>query len=250
MTTSVASVEDLNEVLENGGNIRLEENITSTEEPITIDENTTAAIELNNNTIVATTVNNGNLTISNGTIDIDAAGLENNGTATITNVTMNAGYTKPDNTGGSYANISNAGSETTYNDVEIISANGGVGAQGGAKVIFNSGKVVVDSTNTAARYNFCAFDEGTEIIINGGEFSFSPTKNQRRAYIYAAPGTTVYVNGGTFGPASARSGYTAGILGEGTIIIKGGTFGFDPSEWVADGYEAVKDGEVWTVSAK
>ena len=56
--------------------------------------------------------------------------------------------------------------------------------------------------------------------------------------------------GGTFGKASTRSGYTAGILGDGTVIIKGGTFGFDPTKWVADGYEAVKTGDVWVVSAK
>ena len=59
------------------------------------------------------------------------------------------------------------------------------------------------------------------------------------------------VNGGTFGKASTRSGYTAGILGSGTVIIKGGTFGFDPSAWVADGYTATKDEttKTWTVAA-
>ena len=91
---------------------------------------------------------------------------------------------------------------------------------------------------------------GTEITLNGGNFSWSSTKNQKRAYIYADSGTTVIVNGGTFGKASTRSGYTAGILGSGTVIIKGGTFGFNPSAWVADGYEAVQNGSTWTVSAK
>ena len=87
------------------------------------------------------------------------------------------------------------------------------------------------------------------VTIEDGTFSFSKTLNQKRAYIYAGSGATVYVKGGTFGPASARSGYTAGILGDGDIIITGGTFGFDPSAWVADGYQAVKDGTTWTVSA-
>ena len=71
----------------------------------------------------------------------------------------------------------------------------------------------------------------------------------KRAFIYADSGVTVIVNGGNFGPASSRTGYTAGILGEGTVIIKGGTFGFDPSTWVAEGYVAVKDGSVWNVVA-
>ena len=122
----------------------------------------------------------------------------------------------------------------------------------GAKVEFNSGSVYVDSASTSGRYLFYAEGAGSEITINDGEFGFSPTKNQKRAYIYAADGTTVYVNGGTFGPASTRSGYTAGILtgGSGKVIITGGTFGFNPSAWVADGYVATKSGSTWTVSAQ
>ena len=92
--------------------------------------------------------------------------------------------------------------------------------------------------------------EGTEVTINDGTFTFSSTQNQKRAYIYAGAGAKVIVNGGTFGKASTRSGYTAGILGDGTVIITGGTFGFDPSNWVADGYEAVVDGENWKVQAE
>ena len=79
--------------------------------------------------------------------------------------------------------------------------------------------------------------------------NFNKTQNQKRAYIYAESGTTVYVKGGNFGEASTRSGYTAGILGEGTVIITGGSFGFDPSAWVASGYTATENNGVWTVSA-
>ena len=88
--------------------------------------------------------------------------------------------------------------------------------------------------------------------INDGTFSFDISKSTRRAYIYAGAGTTAYVNGGTFGKASTRSGYTAGIMGEGKVIITGGTFNFDPTEWVAEGYAATPsaDGKTWTVAAK
>jgi hypothetical protein len=55
------------------------------------------------------------------------------------------------------------------------------------------------------------------------------------------------VKGGTFGKPSTRSGYTAGILGDGDVIITGGTFGFNPSKWVADGYKAVEVGDNWIV---
>ena len=86
--------------------------------------------------------------------------------------------------------------------------------------------------------------------IISGNFDFNKTQNQKRAYIYAGEGTTVYVKGGTFGKASTRSGYTAGILGDGKVIITGGTFGFNPTKWVASGYKAVKDGSTWTVVAE
>lgn len=141
------------------------------------------------------------------------------------------------------------GQQITINDLNIDSKGGGIGADNGANVTFNGGTLAVNSSSTSGRYLFYAAGEGTVITINGGEFSFSKTLNQKRAYIYAGAGTTVYVKGGTFGKASTRSGYTAGILGEGTVIITGGTFGFNPSAWVADGYQAVENAGVWTVSA-
>lgn len=141
-------------------------------------------------------------------------------------------------------------SKVTINDANITSNGGGIGVAGGAEVIFNSGSVYVDTQSTSGRYIFYAVSEGSTITINGGTFFWDPKDNQKRAYICADEGSIVYVKGGTFGKASARSGYTAGILGVGTVIITGGTFGFDPSAWVAEGYEAVENGETWTVAAK
>ena len=148
-----------------------------------------------------------------------------------------------------YSLIATEGSKVTINNANINSGGGGIGAVDGAEVTFNGGTLAVNSASTSGRYLFYAEGEGTVITINGGEFSFSETLNQKRAYIYAGDGTTVYVKGGTFGKASTRSGYTAGILGSGTVIITGGTFGFNPSAWVATGYQAVEDDGVWTVSA-
>ena len=126
---------------------------------------------------------------------------------------------------------------------------GGVGAVNGVNVVYKGGKLAVNPTSTSCRYLFYANGEGSTITINDGNFNFNKTQNQKRAYIYAESGTTVYVKGGNFGEASTRSGYTAGILGEGTVIITGGSFGFDPSAWVASGYTATENNGVWTVSA-
>ena len=133
----------------------------------------------------------------------------------------------------------------------INSNGGGIGIINGAEVIFNSGNLSVDTESTSGRYLFYLEGEGSTVTINGGNFSWDPKDNQKRAYICAMAGTTAYVKGGTFGKASTRDGYKDGIKTEGTgkVIITGGTFGFDPTTWVADGYKAVKKGENWIVVA-
>lgn len=168
--------------------------------------------------------------------------LQVNGKATIKDGTLATGDS------ANYGLIVNNGA-ATIKDVDVVSGGGGIGATDGAQVTFNSGSVAVNSTSTSGRYNVYAVGDGTVVTINDGEFSFSEKYNQKRAYIYAGAGATVYVNGGEFGKASTRDGYTAGILGDGTVIIKGGTFGFNPTNWVADGYEATEVNGVWTVAA-
>ena len=179
------------------------------------------------------------VTIKDTTINNESVGIQNDGKVTVENTDINAGNTN------NYASINRA--ETVYNNVDIVSAGGGIGVNGGAKVTFNSGKIYVNSSSTSGRYVFYVAGEGSELTINGGEFSFNTAKNNKRAYVYASEGTTVYITGGTFGKASTRSGYNAGIMGEGTVIITGGTFGFNPTQWVAEGYQAVKDGANWIV---
>ena len=239
-----ADNDNFSDLITSGSNMNVIEDITA--ESATIAEGNDVHIGLQDHTLDTVLTNNGTLSVTGGTLNSDVYGLENFGDAELSDVTMNAGST------AHYAVISQADSTTTLDNVDLTSGGGGVAAVDGAKVEFNSGSVYVDSASTSGRYLFYAEGAGSEITINDGEFGFSPTKNQKRAYIYAADGTTVYVNGGTFGPASTRSGYTAGILtaGSGKVIITGGTFGFDPSAWVADGYVATKSGSTWTVSAQ
>lgn len=133
----------------------------------------------------------------------------------------------------------------------IMSEGGGIGVINGAEVIFNSGNLEINTKSTSGRYLFYLEGAGSTLTINDGNFNFNKTQNQKRAYICAMAGTKAYVKGGTFGKASTRSGYSAGILtyDDGEVIITGGTFGFDPTTWVADGYKAVKVGENWIVVA-
>ena len=196
--------------------------------------------------------NNGTVDMTNVKIENDNTGFENYGDATLTDVTINAGTTGY--TGIGYALNSLKGSNTVLENVIINASNGIIGATGGAQVTVNSGTYVLASANTSGRYVVYAVDNGTVVTINGGDFSIPAklpngnSQNMKRAYIYVGEGATVEINGGNFAaykPNTAK-GYSA-IMGTGNVIITGGTFGFDPTAWVAGGYEAVKTGNTWTV---
>ncbi len=158
------------------------------------------------------------------------------------------GYNFTSGSAADYGIISRGG-VSTINDANIYSLGGGLAVINGSEVTFNGGSLEINSTSTSHRYLFYVAGEGSKLTINGGNFDFNKTQNQKRAYIYASEGTTVYVNGGNFGEPSTRPDCKAGILGTGTVIIKGGTFGFDPSAWVAEGYKTItKDGKYYVVA--
>lgn len=136
-------------------------------------------------------------------------------------------------------------SSAVFNDVNTIG--GGVNVQN-SKVTFNSGLVEINTAQTGQRYVFYVYN--SEVVINEGTFKFEEYK--KRGYIYAQGSSTVIINGGTFGPASNHpTDPTAPIIEDGgEVIIKGGTFGFNPTTWVATGYTAVDNGNgTWTVQA-
>ena len=186
--------------------------------------------------------NGGEVTL-NDNVQVDYISAEGNFELNIEeNVTLTSG------SAADYAFIVRGGKTVINSEGLINSLGGGIGVINGAEAVYNGGTLEVNTESTSARYNFYAAGQGSTITINGGEFSFSSTLNQKRAYVYAGVGTTVYINGGNFGKASSRDGYTAGIMGDGTIVIKGGSFAFNPSKWVAPGYKAIlKDGKYYVV---
>ncbi|MBO7282929.1 MAG: hypothetical protein J6U73_05975 [Alistipes sp.] len=139
------------------------------------------------------------------------------------------------------------GNELVINEAVVVSNGGGISATNGAKLVFNGNSVAVNATTTSGRYNVYTANGG-EVVINGGTFSFKNASG-RRAYVYAQPGSSVKIYGGVFGKPSTNSSYKAGIMGDGEVIIYGGTFGFNPSKWVAPGYFTVKEGANWVVKA-
>ena len=200
---------------------------------------------MSDDTITAGMDNAGSVTVNGGTIDNEGAGLFNTGDAELTGVTINAGSPSD------YAVIGQGSNSVTVLDGATLNSNGGgIGVADGAKMTVKGGTVHVDTTSTSGRYNIYAVGENTVVNVEGGEYSWDSSKNQKRAYIYAAAGAVVNVKGGTFGKASTRNGYTDGILtgANGTVVITGGTFGFDPTKWLAPGYQATKIGDNWIVA--
>ena len=180
------------------------------------------------------------------------ADVEENKTlqASGTNVTLNVdGHNLNLGDASNYGLIANMGAEVVVNDADIVSGGGAIAAADGSKVTVNGGSAYIDSSSTSARYIFYAVGEGSVITVNGGSYSWDPADNQKRAYVYCVAGAKVIINDGTFGKASTRSGYTDGIMGDGETIIYGGTFGFDPTRWVAEGYTVTKEGTNWVVKA-
>jgi hypothetical protein len=154
-------------------------------------------------------------------------------------------------TGGSdyMTNIKGEDTVTVFENVTATSVSGGFNVwNGDAK--FTSGSITMNSTTTSPRHMFYAA-AGAELIIEDGEFFFNPTNLTRKgSYLVAhAEGAKIIVNGGIFHEHSTRTAPVQELEG-GEVIIYGGTFYWDPSDWVADGYQAVETNGVWTVSAK
>ena len=139
--------------------------------------------------------------------------------------------------------------KVTFNDANFPEAGGMLQVAYGAEVIFNSGVSTIAAGTNSQRYNIYAASPETKVTINGGTFAFEPYK--KRSYVCALNNAVVYITGGTFGPAPTHPNWKYPIYTEsnGQVIITGGTFGFDPSEWVAEGYQAVQSGSNWTVEA-
>ena len=168
--------------------------------------------------------------------------INNQGKLTIN---MN-GYTLEGDTSGGYSMKVNNPAEVTINGGKLTG--GGFNVQPGGKLIINNTEIQLNSAATGQRYCVFATGSDTEVIINGGTFGFEKAK--KRSYFCALNNATIIVKDCTCGKAPNRTDWPHPIYEDGgQVIIRGGTFGFDPTNWVDEGYEAVKDDRgVWVVS--
>lgn len=164
---------------------------------------------------------------------------------------------KIDVSGGKYG-FHVKGGEVEINNLVLNSERGGVNIQGGKCVINSADVKFTGYKDSQVRngYTVYAACAGTEVIINGGDFRYTGSHNKQRI-LCADNGATIIVNGGTFGKGSSQTKnwiwecdtITNDGIPAGEVIIRGGTFEFDPSDFVAEGYEALQGADGWwTVS--
>ena len=241
--------EDLHKAFVEGGVGKVENmNLTDVKEELAEDKS--LSLNTNNSTISGTDddyviVNRGDLEITgDGTIVNNMKGsIENWGTLYINNLNIEV-------KGSKYGFHVKAG-EVEINDLVLTAERGGLNVQGG-KVTVNSGSVTSTAYGTNIGYLvYAASLESAEVIINGGDFRYEGAY-YRHGVLYAGQNASIVVNGGTFGKGGSNTSKTKWITAAngGTVTIYGGTFEFDPSAFVAEGYEAVQGADGWwTVSA-
>ena len=241
--------EDLYKAFAEGGIGRIE-NMNLTDVYAELAEDKSLALNTNNSIIAKqddkeyAIINYGDLEITgNGTITTEFKGsIENWGKLYINNLNIEV-------LGSKYGFHVKDG-EVEVNDLTLTAQRGGLNVQGG-KVIVNSGSVTTTAYNTNIGYMvYAASNTSCEVIINGGDFRYEGDY-YRHGVLYAGQNATITVNGGTFGKGGSNTTKTKWLTeaNGGDIIIYGGSFEFDPSAFVAEGYEAVKgDDGWWTVS--
>ena len=240
--------EDLHKAFTEGGQgIIKDMHLTDVYEELAEDKS--LALNTNNSTISGTDdnyviVNRGDLSITgDGTIVNNMKGsIENWGKLYINNLNI-------DVQGSKYGFHVKAG-EVEINDLTLHAQRGGLNLQGG-KVTFNSGSVTSTAYGTNIGYLvYAASLTSAEVTINGGDYRYEGSY-YRHGVLYAGQNATIIVNGGSFGKGGSNTSKTKWITeaNGGDVIIYGGSFEFDPSAFVAEGYEAVKGTDGWwTVS--
>ena len=136
------------------------------------------------------------------------------------------------------------GSDVEVNDANIDGA--GFAVMDESSVTINSGAIAA-KPGKSGRNMFYVSGNST-VTVNEGTYTFDRTSC---FFVYVEAGSTCYINGGHFEKPLANNASKDSFVNNasaGTVIITGGTFNVNPTEWVATGYKATKNGSIWTVT--
>ena len=143
--------------------------------------------------------------------------------------------------------------DVVLNDAAI--EGGFVGAYYGANVTVNGGSLKFTEGQSGRNCFYAASTTTEAAVITINDVDVNMANASGNSYLCAHGNATIFVNGGKFygKPVGSSHDYIKEVAINGytgKVVITGGTFNFDPSAWVPAGYEAVKNGSEWTVSAK
>ena len=245
----IYNADDLKKAFEQGGQAIIE-NMHITDAKAELAQDKSLALNMNNSTVNGTDndyviVNYGDLDITgDGTILSNMKGsIENWGNLYINNLSV-------DVQGSKYGFHVKDG-EVLIEDLTVTAQRGGLNIQGG-KVTINNCSVTTTSYQQNIGYLvYAASNTKAEVIINGGEYTYIPGYG-RHGVLYAGANTTIVVNGGKFSKGGVNNSKTKWVTeaNGGNVEIYGGTFEFDPTTWLADGYQAIKGTDGWWTVSK
>ena len=258
----VKTADALAAALKAGGLVKLASDI-SVEDALTVPAGVAVELDLNGKTITGTKgrdadnnrihviVNNGILTIKDGTVksagNDGGSAIYNNAGATLTieDVTLygapqsdpvyEAGVSKPY---PSYA-VNNYGN-AVVNGATVKSYHGAIATGGNGVTVINDADIDVGLGQSTGITSYAIYSyENAQVTVNDGKFAF--TKQE----IYVNGGNTfcelgtnpIIINGGNYTGTSFSTG------ADREYVIKGGTFDVNPSTYVADGYVAANNGD-------
>ena len=176
----------------------------------------------------------------------------------------------------------NKGTLVVEGDVTLVNnSSADVATNGYPHVIDNysaltiNGGTLTNNTNYSTIRIWCTTDDDTNVTINGGTFNgcidfHNPSSAANKGTLTINGGTfnadtytncatrllgfgadvdemVATINGGTFNGAIALRNWSGSDLNSKVYTIYGGTFSENPSEYLAQGYEAVENNGVWTV---
>ena len=195
ITGSASSEAALRELMSEGGEVELAQNIALTE-PLVITNNT--ELDLNgfnlsgNVSGYALVANGATLTLKGGSVTVNkrVAQAENGGQVIVEDGVYQSGDV-------AFSAIGE-GSKVVLNDGQITAVEGGIGA-------FDQGEIEINGGSIVGTDNFPVFTNGTagrggnKITINGGEFEGNITSaGYESCCVYVANNDTVEINGGRF----------------------------------------------------
>ena len=214
--SNAALIEDLEAAIAVGGNVTLKADVALNESlEIANDVN----IDLNGNTFTGNIIATKDLTVSNGDLK--------NENPKVSAIEINSG-------------------KLTLENVEVASARHAVRIDGQVEAEIKSGFYKAIGTAGSTTHALNVSGNATVVIYDGTFEGPRGTSADSGAAVNVQAGATVVIEGGNF-----FGGKNKTLQNKGSLIVKGGTFDQDPSDYVDLGkYDVTNNGATWTVTEK